>query len=126
MNVRRLLSPLVLVFLLVAAASPRASGPTFWTVATATEFLRGTSEGVYVSLSGVLTAEMARNQELNTNLMVAQGIAQDSMKLSQEITALYLSSFKDQSLITRILSLPLTPQMSRFPQNGARQIKEFR
>jgi hypothetical protein len=28
------------------------------------------------------------------------------MKLSHEITALYLSSFKDQGLITRLLSLP--------------------
>jgi len=28
------------------------------------------------------------------------------MKLSQEITALYLSSFKDQSLVTRLLTLP--------------------
>ena len=28
------------------------------------------------------------------------------MKLSHEITALYLSSFKDQGLLTRILTLP--------------------
>jgi hypothetical protein len=28
------------------------------------------------------------------------------MKLSHEITALYLSSFKDQGLLTRLLSLP--------------------
>jgi len=32
-----------------------ATGPTFWTVATAAEFLRGTSDGVFVSLQGVLT-----------------------------------------------------------------------
>jgi hypothetical protein len=64
------------------------------------------SQRISDQISGVLTAEMARNQELNTNLMNAQAIAQDSMKLSQEITALYLSSFKDQSLITRLLTLP--------------------
>ncbi len=64
------------------------------------------SQRISDQISGVLTAEMARNQELNTNLMSAQAIAQDSMKLSQEITALYLSSFKDQSLITRLLTLP--------------------
>ncbi|MBA4138598.1 MAG: hypothetical protein C0518_14935 [Opitutus sp.] len=64
------------------------------------------SQRISDQISGVLTAEMARNQELNTNLMVAQGIAQDSMKLSQEITALYLSSFKDQGLLTRLLTLP--------------------
>lgn len=34
----------------------RAAGPTFWTIATSAEFLRGTSDGVYVSLEGVLTA----------------------------------------------------------------------
>src|SRR5580765_4926039 len=32
------------------------SGPTFWTVATSGDFLKGTSEGVYVTLSGVVTA----------------------------------------------------------------------
>jgi hypothetical protein len=32
-----------------------ASGPVFWTVATAAEFLRGTSDGVYVSTEGVVT-----------------------------------------------------------------------
>lgn len=70
------------------------------------ESINGYSQRISDQISGVLTAEMARNQELNSNLMTAQAIAQDSMKLSQEITALYLSSFKDQSLITRLLSLP--------------------
>lgn len=64
------------------------------------------SQRISDQISGVLTSEMARNQELNTNLMNAQAIAQDSMKLSQEITALYLSSFKDQGLLTRLLTLP--------------------
>jgi len=49
---------------------------------------------------------MSRNQELNNQLLASQSVAQDSMKLSHEITALYLSSFKDQGLITRLLSLP--------------------
>jgi hypothetical protein len=38
--------------------------------------------------------------------MTTQTIAQDSLKLSHEITALYLASFKDQGLITRLLTLP--------------------
>ena len=38
------------------AATPLASGPTFWTVATPAEFLRGRSEGAFVSLDGTLTA----------------------------------------------------------------------
>jgi len=50
---------LLLVFaaaagLMVAAAS--ASGPMFWTVATAAEFFKGTSDGVSVSVEGILTA----------------------------------------------------------------------
>ena len=64
------------------------------------------SQRISDQISGVLTAEMSRNQELNSQLMQSQAIARDSMKLSQELTALYLSSFKDQSLVTRILSLP--------------------
>lgn len=64
------------------------------------------SERISNQISGVLTSEMARNQELNNQIMQSQTIAQDSMKLSHELTALYLSSFKDQGLITRILSLP--------------------
>ena len=64
------------------------------------------SERISNQISGVLTSEMARNQELNNQVMQSQTIAQDSMKLSHELTALYLSSFKDQGLITRLLSLP--------------------
>jgi hypothetical protein len=64
------------------------------------------SQRISDQISGVLTSEMARNQELNASLMASQAIAQDSMKLSHEITALYLSSFKDQGLLTRLLTLP--------------------
>ena len=64
------------------------------------------SQRISDQISGALTSEMSRNQQLNTQLLTSQAVAQDSMKLSHEITALYLSSFKDQSLITRILSLP--------------------
>ncbi|HET9368956.1 MAG TPA: two-component regulator propeller domain-containing protein [Vicinamibacterales bacterium] len=44
------------VFLAAIAAPVAASGPTFWTVATSTEFLQGRSDGVYLSLEGVVTA----------------------------------------------------------------------
>jgi hypothetical protein len=54
----------------------------------------------------VLTSELAKNQQLNNNLRGTQAVAEDSLALSHEITALYLSSFKDQGLITRLLSLP--------------------
>jgi hypothetical protein len=64
------------------------------------------SQRISNQVGTVLTAEMARNQQLNTNLQETQATAADAMKLSHEITALYLSSFKDQGLITRLLSLP--------------------
>ena len=51
---RVLLSALLFTFAALAAPV-LASGPVFWTVATAAEFLRGTSEGVFVSRDGVLT-----------------------------------------------------------------------
>ena len=70
------------------------------------EAINGYSQRISDQIGGVLTSEMARNATLYNNLSQSQAIAQDSMKLSHEITALYLSSFKDQSLITRILSLP--------------------
>jgi hypothetical protein len=70
------------------------------------ESIGGYSQRISDQISGVLTAEMARNQELNTQLLTSNAVAQDSIKLSHELTALYLSSFKDQGLITRLLTLP--------------------
>jgi len=57
-------------------------------------------------VGNVLTSELAKNQQLQNNLVATQTVAQDSLKLSHELTALYLSSFKDQGLITRLLMLP--------------------
>lgn len=57
-------------------------------------------------VSVVLANELDRNQQLNNNLVETQAVAQDSLALSHELTALYLSSFKDQGMLTRILSLP--------------------
>ena len=39
--------------------------------------------------------------------MTTQAIAQDSLRLSQEMSALYLSSSKDEGVLSRILSLPV-------------------
>lgn len=64
------------------------------------------SERISQQVGHVLAAEMGRNQQLNNNLQATQAAAQEALKLSHEITALYLSSFKDQGLITRLLSLP--------------------
>jgi len=46
----------LLLSLVAGGARPRASGPAFWTIATAGDFLRGQSDGVAVSMSGILTA----------------------------------------------------------------------
>jgi hypothetical protein len=64
------------------------------------------SQRISDQVGNVLTAELAKNQQLNNNLQQTQAVAQDALKLSHEITALYLSSFKDQGIITRLLSLP--------------------
>ena len=64
------------------------------------------SQRISDQVGNVLTAELAKNQQLNNNLQQTQAVAQDALKLSHEITALYLSSFKDQGLITRLLMLP--------------------
>jgi hypothetical protein len=64
------------------------------------------SQRISDQVGRVLTDELAKNQQLNNNLSATQTVAQDSLKLSHEITALYLSSFKDQGLITRLLTLP--------------------
>jgi hypothetical protein len=70
------------------------------------ESIAGYSQRISDQVGRVLTAELAKNQQLNNSLMTTQAIAQDSLKLSHEITALYLASFKDQGLITRLLTLP--------------------
>src|SRR5690349_4268930 len=51
--IRRTLLPLILLVWLVLPTA--ASGPMFWTVASPAEFLKGTSDGVFISLQGVLS-----------------------------------------------------------------------
>lgn len=64
------------------------------------------SQRISDQIGNVLTTEMNRNQQLNNNLQQTQAAAEDALKLSHEITALYLSTFKDQGLLTRLLTLP--------------------
>ena len=58
-------------------------------------------------IDGVLKEQMAEKQQLNNNLLTTTAIAQDSMRVSQEMAALYVASLKDQGLLSRILSLPV-------------------
>ena len=64
------------------------------------------SQKISDQVGNVLTSELAKNQQLQNNLVATQTVAQDSLKLSHEMTALYLSSFKDQGILTRLLMLP--------------------
>src|ERR1041385_3556781 len=41
---------------LVAAVTLQASGPAFWVVANVGDLLKGTSDGVYITLDGAVTA----------------------------------------------------------------------
>ncbi len=49
-----------------AALTGSASGPMFWTVASPAEFLKGTSDGVFVSLEGVLSPGPAFSNRLTS------------------------------------------------------------
>lgn len=64
------------------------------------------SQRISDQIGTVLTSELAAKQRLNNNLMETQAIAQDSMRVAQEITALYLTQMKDESVFARILTLP--------------------
>ncbi len=64
------------------------------------------SQKISDQVGNVLTSELAKNQQLQNNLVATQTVAQDSLKLSHELTALYLSSFKDEGILTRLLMLP--------------------
>lgn len=57
-------------------------------------------------VSVVLGGEMARNERLGTQVQLTQSLAQESVALSSELTALYLSSIKDQGVLNRLLLLP--------------------
>ena len=64
------------------------------------------SQRISDQVGTALTGEMARNQKLNTNLQETQAAAEDAIKLNHELTALYLSSFEDHGIVTRLLTLP--------------------
>jgi hypothetical protein len=70
------------------------------------ETLADYSRSISDQISVVLTSELARNRQLSARLAESQGVAQESLGLSQELAALYLSSFRDQGVLTRILTLP--------------------
>ena len=70
------------------------------------ESLATYSQKISDQVGVVLTAELAKNQVLNNNLTQAHSLAEQSLALSHELAALYLTSLKDDGVLTRILSLP--------------------
>lgn len=64
------------------------------------------SQRISDQIGVVLTQELAKNQTLTNNLIASQALARESLSLSHEVTALYLSTFKDQGVVTRLLMLP--------------------
>jgi hypothetical protein len=48
----------------------------------------------------------ARNQQLNVGMLAMQAAAQDALRLSHELSALYLESYRDKGVLTRIVTLP--------------------
>jgi sugar lactone lactonase YvrE len=66
MSHMRRLSVFLCLAVAMGAAVTHASGPTFWTVATAADFLRGTSDGVFVTLGGAVTAGPPLTSRLQT------------------------------------------------------------
>lgn len=79
-------------------------------------------------ITGVLSTELARNERLGTQVQLTQSLAQESVALSSELTALYLSSIKDQGVINRLLLLPanIVRDASNFQllNNDERRAKE--
>lgn len=47
-----------------------------------------------------------RIRQLDGDVLVTQAAAQDALKLTQEVSALYLDSFKDRGVLVRLFSLP--------------------
>jgi hypothetical protein len=54
----------------------------------------------------VVRQYQGRVQQLNTDLAATQSAAQDALKLTHQVSALYLDSFRDQGVLVRLLSLP--------------------
>ncbi len=64
------------------------------------------AEEISDQMSLVLTEELAKNQQLNDRLIESNAVARDTMILAQEAATLYVSSFENSGMLTRILTLP--------------------
>lgn len=58
------------------------------------------------SSNEVVRESEARAQKLNVGMLAMQAAAQDALKLSHELSAMYLDSYRDRGVLTRIITLP--------------------
>jgi hypothetical protein len=58
------------------------------------------------SANDLVRQSEARAQQLNVGMLAMQAAAQDALKLSHELSALYLESYRDQGVLTRLVTLP--------------------
>ncbi|MCF3650380.1 hypothetical protein [Synoicihabitans lomoniglobus] len=70
------------------------------------EVLEGISAEISDQIAIILTSELSKNQILNNNLAESQALAAESLALSHELAALYLTSFDNDGVLTRLLTLP--------------------
>ena len=65
------------------------------------------SHRISEQIATVLRDEIEAKQQLNNNLLVSAGIARDAITISGEMAALYVSSLKDEGMVSRLLMLPV-------------------
>jgi len=65
------------------------------------------SHRISEQIATVLRDEIEAKQRLNNNLLVSTGIARDAITISGEMAALYVSSLKDEGMVSRLLMLPV-------------------
>jgi len=65
------------------------------------------SHRISEQITTVLRGEIEAKQQLNNNLLVSAGIARDAITISGEMAALYVSSLKDEGMVSRLLMLPV-------------------
>jgi hypothetical protein len=58
------------------------------------------------SSDDVVRQSEARVQQLNVGMLAMQAAAQDALRLSHELSALYLESYRDRGVLTRLVTLP--------------------
>lgn len=84
------------------------------------------SNQISAMLETALAEEQDEKQRLNNAVIDSSAIAEDSYRLAQEMSALYLSSLKDEGVLSRILSLPvgLVQDVSTLSIVGSSERKE--